>query len=376
MTRIYLSPPHLTGNERALVEEAFDSNWIAPLGPHVDAFEQEVAAVTGRKFGAALSSGTAGLHLLLRTLELQPDDVVITSTLTFCATVNPVLYERATPVFVDVHPDTWTIDPDLLEEEIAALTREGRRVRAIIGVDLYGQCADWPRLESIAQACGAFLIADAAEALGARFADRPAGAFGDAAVLSFNGNKIITTSGGGMVVSDDEALIARLRHLATQARAPAAHYEHTELGFNYRLSNILAAIGRGQLEMLDDKVARRRAIFERYVRELGGLPGWTFMPEDPRGTASRWLSCAVIDAEAGGVSRDEVLQALAGADIEARPVWKPMHLQPLYENARCRGGAVAADLFRRGLCLPSGSSLTEDEQGRVIEIISARAGGR
>ncbi len=373
MTRIYLSPPHLGDDERKLLLEAFDSNWIAPLGPHVDAFERELAAKVGVPHAAALSSGTAALHLALRILGVGPGDEVIASTLTFSATVNPIVYQGATPVFVDADPASWNMDPALLEEELAACAKRGKLPKAVIAVDLYGQCADYDR---IAAACARYdvpLVEDAAEALGATCRGRPAGSFGAMGVFSFNGNKIITTSGGGMLVSARKDWIDEARFLATQARDPAPHYQHSQLGFNYRLSNLLAAVGRGQLRVLDDRVARRRAINAAYRDLLGAVPGVSFMPEAPYGRANCWLTCVTIDPASFGATREDVRLRLERREIEARPVWKPMHLQPVFSGCRVRGGSVAQRLFDDGLCLPSGSSLS-DAQVREItgEILAAR----
>ncbi len=373
MTRIYLSPPHMGDDERKLLLEAFDSNWIAPLGPHVDAFERELAAKVGVPHAAALSSGTAALHLALRILGVGPGDEVIASTLTFSATVNPIVYQGATPVFVDADPASWNMDPALLEEELAACAKRGKLPKVVIAVDLYGQCADYDR---IAAACARYdvpLVEDAAEALGATCRGRPAGSFGAMGVFSFNGNKIITTSGGGMLVSARKDWIDEARFLATQARDPAPHYQHSQLGFNYRLSNLLAAVGRGQLRVLDDRVARRRAINAAYRDLLGAVPGVSFMPEAPYGRANCWLTCVTIDPASFGATREDVRLRLERREIEARPVWKPMHLQPVFSGCRVRGGSVAQRLFDDGLGLPSGSSLS-DAQVREItgEILAAR----
>jgi dTDP-4-amino-4,6-dideoxygalactose transaminase len=373
MARIYLSPPDVGEDERALLLEAFDSNWIAPLGPHVDAFEAELAAYVGVGHAAALSSGTAALHLALELLGVPAGDEVWCATLTFAATANAAVYVGATPVFVDADPATWQLDPALLAEALEDRARAGRLPAAVVAVDLYGQCADY---EPILAACGRYdvpVIEDAAEALGATYRDRRAGALGRVGVFSFNGNKIITTSGGGMLVSDDEQLVCRARFLATQARDPAPHYEHLTVGYNYRLSNLLAAVGRGQLRSLDGKVAARRAVNAHYRAGLGDLPGLAFMPEADYGRGNCWLTCATVDAEAFGASPAEIREALAAADIEARPVWKPMHLQPAFASCETFGGQVAADLFVRGLCLPSGSSLSLADQDRVIDLIRSCA---
>jgi pyridoxal phosphate-dependent aminotransferase EpsN len=369
--RTYLSPPHMGPDERALLLEAFDSNWIAPLGPHVDAFERETAAKVGVPHAAALSSGTAALHLALRILGVGRGDEVIASTLTFSATVNPIVYEGATPVFIDADRETWNMDPGLLEEELAACATKGKLPRAVIAVDLYGQCADYDR---ILAACARYevpVIEDAAEALGATYRGRYAGSFGAMGVYSFNGNKIITTSGGGMLVSDRKDWIEKARFLATQARDPVPHYQHSQLGFNYRLSNLLAAVGRGQLRVLDERVARRRAINASYRRLLGGIPGLAPMPEAPYGGSNCWLTCITIDPAAFGASREDVRQHLERLNVESRPVWKPMHLQPFFDGCRVRAGAVAARVFEHGLCLPSGSSLPDSQVARIAGEVRA-----
>jgi dTDP-4-amino-4,6-dideoxygalactose transaminase len=367
--RLFLSPPHIGAAEFAFVEEAFRTNWIAPVGPHLDAFEREFCAQFGFRHAAAVVSGTAALHLAMRLLGVQSGDEVVCSTLTFAASANPILYEQARPVFIDSDDATWNMDPTLLEEWLEARARAGRLPRAVIVVDLYGQCADLERITAICARHGVPLIEDAAEALGATCAGRPAGAYGQMSVFSFNGNKIITTSGGGMLVSDDADLIARARFMATQARDPAPHYQHSQLGFNYRLSNVLAGIGRGQLQVLGERVEARRRIFDRYVAALQDLPGVAFMPEAALGRSNRWLTCLTIDPAKAGVDREAVRKALEAENIEARPVWKPLHLQPVFAGCEIVGGAVAERLFDQGLCLPSGSAMTEDDQQRVVGIV-------
>jgi dTDP-4-amino-4,6-dideoxygalactose transaminase len=374
--RILLSPPHLDGDERELLLEALASNWIVPLGPQVDAFEAELAERVGRGHAVALASGTAALHLGLLALGVGPDDEVLVPTLTFVATANAVRYVGARPVFVDADPGSWNLDVGCVAEELERRTRQGvAQPAAIVPVDLFGRCADYTALLPVAERYGVPVLADAAEALGASHAGRPAGAFGAAAVFSFNGNKIITTSGGGMLVTDDAAVADRVRHLATQAREPARHYEHVDVGFNYRLSNLLAAVGRGQLRRLDAKVARRRAINARYRQHLEGLPGVVFAPDDPTGEPTHWLTCLTLDPDRTDVTRDEVIDALAAAGIEGRPVWKPMHLQPAYADAPTLGGTVAAALFATGLCLPSGSALTDAEVDEVAGVVAGCFGG-
>lgn len=368
-SRIFLSPPHMGDAEFAYVQEAFRTNWIAPVGPHVDAFEREFCAKFGFGNAAAVVSGTAALHLALRLVGVQPCDEVVCSTLTFAASANPIVYEWARPVFIDSDEATWNMDPGLLERWLEARARIGQLPRAVIVVDLYGQCAD---LERIAAACIRYdvpLIEDAAEALGATYRGRPAGAFGRMAIFSFNGNKIITTSGGGMLVSEDSDLIARARFLATQARDPAPHYQHSEIGFNYRLSNVLAGIGRGQLQQLTGRVEARRLVFEQYVAGLGDLPGVTFMPEAAYGRSTRWLTCLTIDPVKAGVDRETVRRALEAENIEARPVWKPLHLQPVFAHCEAVGGGVSQRLFEQGLCLPSGSALSDAEVQRVVQVV-------
>jgi dTDP-4-amino-4,6-dideoxygalactose transaminase len=373
MPRIYLSPPHVGQAERELLLDAFDSNWIAPLGPHVDAFEKELATLSRVKAAAALSSGTAGLHIALMLSGVEAGDTVFCSSFTFAATANPIRYCGATPVFIDSDAATWNMSPGLLEEALRAAAAANRLPKAVIVVDLYGQCADYEPILAICERYGVTVIEDAAEALGATYRGRPAGGFGAMGVLSFNGNKIITTSGGGMLLSNDETLIERARFLSTQARDTAPHYQHSTIGYNYRMSNLLAAVGRGQLRSLSDRVATRRGIFARYQEAFADAPGIGFMPEAPYGTSNRWLSCITVDPEEFGTDRETIRLALAGADIEARPLWKPMHLQPVFAECRMYGGSVSAGLFERGLCLPSGSSLSRGEQDEVIEIV-ARCG--
>lgn len=368
-SRIWLSPPDVGPAERQALLAAFDSNWIAPLGPEVDAFEAELAEAGGRRFAAATNSGTAALHLALRLAGVGPGDEVLVPDLTFVASAAAVTYVGAVPVFVDVDESTWTLDPSLLGEELERRARSGRLPAAVITVDLYGQCADYGPITAQCEAYGVPLVADAAEALGATYGGRPAGSFGSSAVFSFNGNKVITTSGGGALLSDDEAMVAKARNLASQARQPVAHYEHTELGYNYRLSNLLAALGRAQLKGLGQKVAKRREVNRQYRAALAGRPGVSFLEEAPYGTSSCWLTCALVDPALAGTDRDELAQLLRADDIEARPVWKPMHLQPVFAGASVVGGAVSERLFARGLCLPSGSSLAQEDQERVLSIL-------
>jgi dTDP-4-amino-4,6-dideoxygalactose transaminase len=367
--RIYLSPPDVNDEDRRRLLEAFDSNWIAPLGPQVDAFEEEMGAFLGVPHCLALCSGTAALHLALLVLGVERGDEVICSTLTFAASVNAIRYLGAEPVFIDSEAGSWNLDPELLAAELEECDRRGKLPRAIVAVDLYGQCARYDAIGEIAARHGIPIIEDAAEALGAHYGERPAGSFGRLAILSFNGNKIITTSGGGMLVSDDEALVEQARHLATQAREPAVHYEHHRVGYNYRLSNLLAALGRGQLGRLPERVNALRKINREYRRSAGDLPGIEFMPEVPLGRSTFWLTACTIDSAKAGCTSEDVRRALEEENIEARPVWKPMHLQPAFRAFRSRGGEVAEELFRTGLCLPSGAALSEAELESIVAIL-------
>ncbi len=367
--RIYLSPPHMGGREKDFVQEAFDTNWIAPLGPNVDAFELEFAEYVGADHALALSSGTAAMHLALLVMGIGPGDRVFVSDLTFVASVNPIRYVGAEPTLIDCERESWNMDPALLEEALEAAAKNNTLPKAVVVVHLYGQSAN---LEAITKICDRFevpIIEDAAEALGAKQVSRPdPGTVGRMGFFSFNGNKIITTSGGGMLVSADKNLLDHARKLATQAREPVPHYEHEEIGFNYRLSNILAGVGRGQLEVIEDRVRTRRSIFERYEKELK-IEGIEFQPEAIWGKHTRWLTCLTVDENILGTTRDAIRLACETANIEARPVWKPMHLQPLYREVEKIGGSVSKELFETGLCLPSGSSLSESEQSRVIDTV-------
>jgi dTDP-4-amino-4,6-dideoxygalactose transaminase len=388
--RIFLSPPHMSGDEmvlvQVLVQEAFESNYVAPIGPMVDAFEQEFAEKLGISYALAVSSGTAAMHLALRVLGVGPGDEVIASTLTFVGSVTPILFQGAIPVLIDSETSSWNMDVDLLAEEIEACDKKGKLPKAVIPTDLYGQCSDLDRILGLCRPYGIPIIADSAEALGSTYNGRPAGADARAAVFSFNGNKIITTSGGGMLASTDGYLIEQARSLSQQARDQAPHYEHAQIGYNYRMSNILAAIGRGQLKVLEERIEAKRRIFDYYKEALGDVPGLEFMPEAPYGRSNRWLTVLLITPNEFGVDRETVRLALEAENIEARPVWKPMHMQPVFDckehgaksieqrgtnryEARVVGGKVAEDLFNRGLCLPSGTAMTEGELNRVIEVI-------
>jgi dTDP-4-amino-4,6-dideoxygalactose transaminase len=378
--RIYLSPPDLGDDELRLVMEAFSTNWIAPLGPHVDAFEREFADTVGAAHAVALSSGTAALHLALIEAGVGAGDVVLVSTLTFSASVNPILYVGASPHFIDSETVSWNMDPALLREALRGYVRCGRPPKAVVLVHLYGQSADLEAIRGICDAFGVTLIEDAAEALGATHLGRTPGTVGEFGIYSFNGNKIITTSGGGMLVTQDGGKATHARKLAAQARDAGVHYQHSEVGYNYRMSNVLAAIGRGQLRALEGKVQARRSNFEHYVRELGDLPGIAFMPEATWGRHSRWLTVLTIDQLRFGADRETVRLALEAAEVESRPIWKPMHRQPIFSRYPATLSGLSDALFADGLCLPSGSALTKAQLDRVVDVVRgqcvARPGNR
>ena len=365
--RIYLSPPHMGSDEKSLLLDAFDSNWIAPLGPNVDAFEHEMANYLNSISACALASGSAALHLALRILDVKKGDKVVCPSLTFAASANAILYQHATPIFVDVNPNTWVIDVELLEDSF-----KKHHPKAFISVDLYGQSCNYDEIIDLCNKYNVALIEDAAEALGSTYQGKKLGNFGEMGILSFNGNKIMTTSGGGMLMSDNEDYVNKARFLATQAREPDLHYEHKELGYNYRLSNLLAAIGRGQLKQIEFFVNKRRQNFSNYANALSTIDGFNFMDEAEGCRSNRWLTTLTIDSNKLGITRDEIIENLESENIESRPVWKPMHLQPLYkgcEYVRNDNRDVSAELFEKGLCLPSGSSLKEKDQNRIIDII-------
>ncbi|MGJ7911444.1 DegT/DnrJ/EryC1/StrS family aminotransferase [Neobacillus sp. LXY-1] len=369
--RIFLSSPHMSGNEQKYVNEAFESNWIAPLGPNVDAFEKEIAQYVGVNEAVAVSSGTAAIHLALSLLGVQKGDRVFCSTLTFIASANPIIYQGAEPVFIDSEPETWNMSPNALEKAFSDSVKEGKLPKAVIVVNLYGQSA---RMDEIIAICDYYdvpIIEDAAESLGSSYKGKASGTFGKFGVYSFNGNKIITTSGGGMLVSDDAEALKRARFLATQARDPAPHYQHSQIGFNYRLSNILAGIGRGQLEVLDERVEQRRTIFNKYLEELSGLPGVHFMPELKETRSNRWLTAFTLNHQEAGLTVHDLLKVFADENIEARPVWKPLHLQTVFQQTKyfkhSEKESVSDRLFHNGMCLPSGSNMTEEDQWRVID---------
>ncbi len=369
MPRIYLSPPDISSHDHAAVDAVLTSNWVAPVGPHLEAFEAAVAERTGRAYAVALNSGTAALHLALQLLNVRPGDTVICPTLTFAASANPICYCGADPIFVDSEPDTWNMDPVLLELELGERATSGELPKAVIVVHLYGQCADMDPILAVCERYGIPVVEDAAEALGASYKGRPAGGMGAFSFFSFNGNKIITTSGGGMLLADKGSWIDRARFLSTQAKEPVAHYEHREVGYNYRLSNVLAGLGLSQLDDLERRIAVKRAHFEAYREALSDLPGVAFMPIADPDAVNYWLTCLTIEPVDGGSSRDQVIAALAQAEIEARPLWKPLHLQPVFQDCASIGGDCAEALFANGLCLPSGSSMSDAERDTVIEIV-------
>lgn len=349
--------------------EALDTNWVAPAGPNLSAFEKEVCEAFGTGHAVALNSGTAALHLALRLAGVRPGDEVLVSDLTFVASANPVLYEGGRPVFIDSEERSWNVDPAVFAGTVERKVRAGRPPRAAVIVDVLGQCADWTPLLETCRKHGIFVIEDAAESVGATYGKAHAGTFGDIAVYSFNGNKILTTGGGGMLVSRDEKLVSRAHKLATQAREPAPHYEHGELGFNYRMSNLLAGIGRAQLRKLPEKIRARRRVFEHYRKALRGLPGVAFMPEARFGRATRWLSCIRIDPDVARATREAVRVALEKEGIESRAIWKPLHMQPLYDGAEFNGRGFSEILFAEGLCLPSGGGLTGAELGLIVDVV-------
>jgi dTDP-4-amino-4,6-dideoxygalactose transaminase len=362
------------GQEMKFIREAFDSNYIAPLGPQVDALEKEFSHRFGFEQSAALSSGTAAMHLALDILGVGPGDQVLAPSLTFIGGVSPICFLGAQPVFIDSDLVSWNLDSNLLAEELLDCAARNHLPKAVVSADIYGQSADLDRILDICAPYDIPVVSDSAEALGARYKDRHAGKGARATVFSFNGNKIITTSGGGLLASDDAALIEKARFLSQQARDPGAHYEHTRIGYNYRMSNILAALGLGQLQVLEERVAGKRRVFDYYQKALSDLPGLTFMPEADFGICTRWLTVVLLDPGLFGVGPEQVRLALEKENIESRPVWKPMHMQPVFKGCRHRGGAVSERLFAQGLCLPSGTALTDSDLDRIVGIIRGMAG--
>lgn len=366
--RIYLSSPHMSdeGYEMQYIQEAFDTNWIAPLGKNVDEFEKELAAKVGIGHAAALASGTAAIHMALKAASVGEGDIVFCQDLTFAASANPIIYQNATPVFIDSNLETWNMDPDALEEAFEKYPN----AKAVIVVHLYGLAADMDKIVELCKKHNAVLIEDAAESLGTTYKGKHTGTIGDYGIYSFNGNKIITTSGGGMLVSDNEERIAKVRFWATQARDKARHYQHSELGYNYRMSNIVAGIGRGQLKVLDERVAKKKYIFEYYKNELGGLEGIEFMPVNEWNEPNYWLSCITLD---GNIKPLDIILALEQENIESRPIWKPMHLQPFYKDydyiTAEDGISVSDDIFARGVCLPSDTKMKDEDLRRVVDVL-------
>lgn len=372
-SQILLSTPHMGENERTFVNEAFDSNWIAPLGPNVDAFEKEICEKVNVSYAAAVNSGTAAIHLALKVIDIQPNDIVFCSSFTFVASVNPILYEHAVPVFIDSERESWNMCPKALEKALSAYKALNRLPKAVIVVNLYGQCADYDLLKAICAHYGVPIIEDAAESLGSTYKGKSSGTFGDIGIFSFNGNKIITTSGGGMLVSANQEYVERARFLSTQAKENAPHYEHKTVGYNYRMSNILAGVGRGQLGVLDERVAQRRQIFEKYRAALSSLEAIEWQPEPTWGMSNRWLSAFAI-GKSSSVNISEFAHRMNLALIETRPLWKPMHQQPLFEGTEMfsvEHKPVCEDLFERGVCLPSGSNMTEEQIDKVVGNVKA-----
>ncbi len=371
--RIYLSPPHMGGEELKFVHEAFESNWIAPLGPQVSAFEKEVASYVGTKGALAVNSGTAAIHLGLRLLGVGSGDKVFCSTLTFIGSVNPILYLNAEPVFIDSEPESWNMSPNALKMALEDAAENDDLPKAVIVVNIYGQSTDMDPILDLCDEYSVPVLEDAAESLGAFYKGKPSGTFGKYGTFSFNGNKIITTSGGGMLVSNDTEGLEKARFWATQARDPASYYQHSEMGYNYRMSNILAAIGRGQLRVLDDRVKQRREIFDTYKSELGSIPGVGFMPEAEFGQSNRWLTVMTLDPEIIKKSPFELVDYLEEQNIESRPVWKSMHLQPLFEGKKYytheENRSISDILFKTGICLPSGTAMSQEDLERVIDAI-------
>jgi dTDP-4-amino-4,6-dideoxygalactose transaminase len=372
LDRIYLSPPHIGKLEWAFLREVFESNFIAPVGPMLKRFEEEMAEYLDIPYTLAVSSGTAAIHLVCRHLNIQRNDVVLASTLTFIGSVEPVIYEGGELVFIDSDPDTWTMDPQLLEESVQWCKKKGKTIKGIIPTDLYGQCADLDAINRIADKHGIPVILDSAESLGSKYKDRPSGKGAYASIYSFNGNKIITASSGGLLASQDKDLIDHARKLSTQAKDDFPYYHHTEIGYNYRMSNVLAAIGLGQLSDINKKLKRRREIYFHYLDALGDIDGISFLPEAEYGKMNCWLTVMTVDSNIQRTTPEQLRIALEKENIESRPVWKPMHLQPVFKNNRTFGGKVSEKIFSQGLCLPSGTAMTDDDLERIIGTIRAQ----
>ena len=366
--KIWLSPPHISGNEKKYVGEAFDQNWIAPAGPHLDQFEDEISRFSNGYEVAVLSSGTAAIHLSLILLGIKKDDIVLCSSFTFSASVNPVIYQGATPVFIDSEPETWNMDPVLLEDAINNYIKIGRKPKAIILVHLYGYPAKLDQVLEISNKYNIPIVEDAAEAIGSKYKDQPLGTFGEIGIFSFNGNKIITTSSGGALISKNKEFIKKAKFLATQSRDNSPHYEHSEIGYNYRMSNVCAAIGIGQLEVLESRVVKRRFIYNYYKENLSSIPFISFVDDLDGYYSNRWLTTILI-SEKSVISREDIRLKLLENNIESRPLWKPMHMQPVFSSYKSYINGVSEDLFKRGLCLPSGSIMQEKDLNRVVDII-------
>ena len=366
--KIWLSPPHISGNEKKYVDEAFDQNWIAPAGPHLDQFEDEISRFSNGHEVAVLSSGTAAIHLSLILLGIKKDDIVLCSSFTFSASVNPVIYQGATPVFIDSETETWNMDPFLLEDAINNYIKIGRKPKAIILVHLYGYPAKLDQFLEISNKYNIPIVEDAAEAIGSKYKDQPLGTFGEIGIFSFNGNKIITTSSGGALISKNKEFIKKAKFLATQSRDNSPHYEHSEIGYNYRMSNVCAAIGIGQLEVLESRVVKRRFIYNYYKENLSCIPFISFVDDLDEYYSNRWLTTILI-SEKSVISREDIRLRLLENNIESRPLWKPMHMQPVFSSYKSYINGVSEDLFKRGLCLPSGSIMQEKDLNRVVDII-------
>jgi dTDP-4-amino-4,6-dideoxygalactose transaminase len=367
--RVFLSPPYLNGHEIHFIQKAIKSNYIAPLGPQVDAFEKALSEYTCRRYAVAVISGTAAIHLALKAAGVCSGNIVLASSLTFIGSVSPICFLDAEPIFIDSDEISWNMDPNILKEAIRDLDKKGRRPSAVLPTDIYGQCADYDAINNICNEFEIPLIIDSAESLGGMYKNKPAGSNGKAAILSFNGNKIITTSGGGALLTDEKPIAEYARKLSQQSREPFPHYEHNEIGYNYRMSNIVAAVGIGQMQDLEWRVDKKREIFNTYRYLLKGTPGIVFMPEAAYGRCSRWLSVCLINPEDFGADREAIRTALEAVNIESRPVWKPMHLQPIFKDVRVFGGSVSEKLFERGLCLPSGLDLSYADQERICDIM-------
>lgn len=367
--RIYLNPPHMCGLELKYIQDAFNSNWIAPVGPYIDIFEKDICTYTGAYNALAVSSGTAALHLALILEEINENDEVLCSTFTFAGSVFPILYQHAIPVFIDSDFSSWNMDPQALEDAVKDRIKKGKKPKAVIVVHLYGQSADLDPIVSICSRYNITMIEDAAEAVGTFYKNKHTGTFGEYGFFSFNGNKILTTSGGGMLVSPSKKKIEKARFIATQARDPAPYYEHTTIGYNYRMSNILAAIGCGQLKVLKERIQKKRDIFSYYKKKLGSIKGLSFMPEPSYGFSTRWLTCIYIDPAKAKTNSENIRNTLEKENIESRLLWKPMHLQPVFKQYSFYGGQVSQSLFNNGLCLPSGTALTDDQLDRITYII-------